>query len=147
MSPVVIWSGFQLHPESPPEHLGEHASVHVPSHYGWIWHMRHLWQWSVLWNGRMVNKWTNPTSFSSMYNCQVVFLPLASQLLQAGSGLLAGWFMHWVTLWLSIWKILNHSCCPGYSTGLPEKRVNGAFGYIGLLTLLGTSIHTAIQHI
>ena len=36
---------------------------------------------------------------------------------------------------------------PGYSTGLPEKRVNGAFGYIGLLTLLGTSIHTAIQHI
>lgn len=35
----------------------------------------------------------------------------------------------------------------GYSTGLPEKRVNGAFGYIGLLTLLGTSIHTAIQHI
>ena len=35
----------------------------------------------------------------------------------------------------------------GYSTGLPEKRVRGAFGYLGLLTLLGCSIHTAVQSI
>jgi len=35
----------------------------------------------------------------------------------------------------------------GYSTGQPEKRVKGAFGYLGLLTLLGCSIHTAIQTI
>merc|ERR1712209_346100 len=35
----------------------------------------------------------------------------------------------------------------GYSTGQPEKRVQGAFGYLGLFTLLGCSIHTALQHI
>ncbi len=35
----------------------------------------------------------------------------------------------------------------GYSTGEPKARVRGAFGYLGLLTLLGCSIHTAIQHI
>ena len=33
----------------------------------------------------------------------------------------------------------------GYSTGDPAKRARGAFGYIGLFTLLGCSIHTAIQ--
>ena len=35
----------------------------------------------------------------------------------------------------------------GYSTGLPEKRNRGAFGYLGLLTLLTCSVHTAIQTI
>jgi len=35
----------------------------------------------------------------------------------------------------------------GYSTGEPGKRVQGAFGYLGLLTLLGTSVHTAIMHL
>jgi len=35
----------------------------------------------------------------------------------------------------------------GYSTGLPAKRSRGAFGYLGLLTLLGCSIHTAVQSI
>ena len=33
----------------------------------------------------------------------------------------------------------------GYSTGEPKKRVNGAFGYLGLLTLLGCTINTALQ--
>lgn len=35
----------------------------------------------------------------------------------------------------------------GYATGLPEKRMQGVFGYLGLITLLGCSIHTAIQTI
>ena len=35
----------------------------------------------------------------------------------------------------------------GYSTGDPAKRVRGAFGYLGLFTLLGCSINTAIQNI
>lgn len=34
------------------------------------------------------------------------------------------------------------SCCPpppqGYSTGKPEGRMRGVFGYIGNFTLLGT---------
>jgi glutathione S-transferase len=30
----------------------------------------------------------------------------------------------------------------GYSTGIPSKRNRGAFGYLGLLTLLGTSVMT-----
>jgi len=35
----------------------------------------------------------------------------------------------------------------GYNTGEPKARMKGAFGYLGLLTLLGCSVHTAIQHI
>jgi len=35
----------------------------------------------------------------------------------------------------------------GYSTGEPRKRVRGAFGYLGLLTLLGCTVHTAVQNI
>lgn len=30
----------------------------------------------------------------------------------------------------------------GYSTGIPAKRTRGAFGYLGLITLLGTSVMT-----
>ena len=35
----------------------------------------------------------------------------------------------------------------GYSTGDPAKRVRGAFGYLGLFTLLGCAIKTALQHV
>jgi len=35
----------------------------------------------------------------------------------------------------------------GYNTGEPKARVKGAFGYLGLLTLLGCTIHTAVQTI
>jgi glutathione S-transferase len=49
--------------------------------------------------------------------------------------------------------ILNHNLCVrivyalGYSTGEPKARIKGAFGYLGLLSLLGCAVHTAIQHI
>ena len=39
------------------------------------------------------------------------------------------------------------SSIPGYSTGEPAKRARGAFAYLGLLALLGCTVHTAIQHI
>jgi len=35
----------------------------------------------------------------------------------------------------------------GYMTGDPAKRMNGAFGYIGLITLLVCSIITAVNHL
>ena len=35
----------------------------------------------------------------------------------------------------------------GYSTGDPAKRVRGAFGYLGLFTLLGCAIKTALEHV
>ena len=35
----------------------------------------------------------------------------------------------------------------GYSTGDPAKRARGAFGYLGLFTLLGCAIKTAVQHV
>ena len=35
----------------------------------------------------------------------------------------------------------------GYSTGEPAKRVRGAFGYLGLFTLLGCTIQTALKAI
>ena len=35
----------------------------------------------------------------------------------------------------------------GYSTGDPRKRMKGAFGYLGLATLLGCTIHSAVLSI
>jgi len=33
----------------------------------------------------------------------------------------------------------------GYSTGDPAKRYNGSFGYLGIFTMLGTSIYSALK--
>ncbi|CAN0418234.1 unnamed protein product, partial [Ectocarpus sp. 13 AM-2016] len=33
----------------------------------------------------------------------------------------------------------------GYRTGNPDKRHKGAFGYIGLITLLGCAIESAVK--
>ncbi|PRP87380.1 hypothetical protein PROFUN_01642 [Planoprotostelium fungivorum] len=35
----------------------------------------------------------------------------------------------------------------GYQTGEPKQRTKGAFGYIGLLTLLGTSVYTVVSNL
>ena len=50
---------------------------------------------------------------------------------------LAGW----------VWIVGRVLYAIGYSTGEPEKRMKGAVGYIGLLTLLVCSIITAVQNI
>ncbi|KAK5669891.1 hypothetical protein QVD99_004267 [Batrachochytrium dendrobatidis] len=43
-----------------------------------------------------------------------------------------------------VWIVGKHLYAQGYCTGDPDKRVRGAFSYLGLLTLLGISIKTAI---
>ena len=35
----------------------------------------------------------------------------------------------------------------GYSTGQPEKRMRGVFGYVGLLGLLGATINFGLRHL
>ncbi|CAG8721770.1 9235_t:CDS:2, partial [Racocetra persica] len=44
-----------------------------------------------------------------------------------------------------IWILGRLVFARGYQTGDPAKRTRGAFSYIGVLTLLGTSISTAIS--
>ena len=46
-----------------------------------------------------------------------------------------------------VWIVGRVLYALGYSTGDPEKRMKGAIGYIGLLTLLVCSIITAVQTI
>ena len=85
--------------------------------------MRHL-------SGSIVThlvKWEDgEPPFPQMCNCQVVSLPLASQLLRAGSGLLAGWSMHWVTVTSNLKdsvKLLRiHSCFLPQVTALVSLR-------------------------
>ena len=43
-----------------------------------------------------------------------------------------------------IWLAGRIVYAAGYATGDPSQRQKGAFGYIGLLTLLGTSVSTAL---
>ncbi|XP_041354102.1 microsomal glutathione S-transferase 3-like [Gigantopelta aegis] len=44
-----------------------------------------------------------------------------------------------------IWILGRIVYAQGYYTGDPSKRVRGAFGYIGLLTLLVCSVLTALD--
>merc|ERR1711944_251485 len=44
-----------------------------------------------------------------------------------------------------IWLAGRLAFAKGYYTGNPENRRWGSFGYIGLLTLLGCSIHTSLK--
>lgn len=44
-----------------------------------------------------------------------------------------------------IWIVSRVFYAKGYYTGEPEKRSQGAFGYIGLLVLLGSTISFAIH--
>jgi len=43
-----------------------------------------------------------------------------------------------------LWILARIVYALGYSTGDPAARMRGMFGYIGILTLLGTSVHTAL---
>jgi glutathione S-transferase len=44
-----------------------------------------------------------------------------------------------------IWIAGRIAFAKGYYTGNPEKRMQGAFGYIGLLTLLGTTVKLGVH--
>jgi len=44
-----------------------------------------------------------------------------------------------------IWLVGRYFYAQGYYTGDPEKRLRGSFGYIGLFTLLGTTVAFALN--
>lgn len=44
-----------------------------------------------------------------------------------------------------VWSLGRIAFANGYATGDPEKRTRGSFLYIGLLTLLGTTVSTALS--
>ena len=44
----------------------------------------------------------------------------------------------------ALWCLGRIVYAAGYATGEPSQRQKGAFGYIGLITLLGTAISTAL---
>uniref|UniRef100_UPI0035900FD0 glutathione S-transferase 3, mitochondrial-like n=1 Tax=Myxine glutinosa TaxID=7769 RepID=UPI0035900FD0 len=45
----------------------------------------------------------------------------------------------------AIWVTSRFTYAHGYYTGDPEKRLRGAYGYIGLFGLLTLSLYTALQ--
>merc|ERR1719430_2310990 len=44
-----------------------------------------------------------------------------------------------------IWIAARIAYAKGYYTGDPKKRMRGTFGYIGFLTLLGTTVATGLN--
>ena len=44
-----------------------------------------------------------------------------------------------------VWILGRIAYALGYYSGDPKKRMRGAFGYLGLFFLLGTSIYSAIK--
>ena len=44
-----------------------------------------------------------------------------------------------------IWLAGRYAYAQGYYTGDPKKRSQGTFAYIGVLTMLGASISTALS--
>ncbi|CAG09920.1 unnamed protein product, partial [Tetraodon nigroviridis] len=45
----------------------------------------------------------------------------------------------------AIWVTSRFSYAWGYYTGDPSKRMNGAYGYIGYLGVIGLSVYVALQ--
>ena len=151
---TTLYPGVQLYPASPSEHPGEPASVHVPPHHGLVNHTFHLLNLlQLLTSGGLSSPRLSAAAGWVWIAGRVVYALGMKKTMreQFRNTLLAVWSIHWVwkqnNLWDNISITLTCMIITGYSTGLPEKRVNGAFGYLGLLTLLGTTINTAIQHI
>ena len=46
-----------------------------------------------------------------------------------------------INVYFVVW-FLNVALFQGYSTGQPEKRRYGSFGYLGLFTMMGCAVKT-----
>lgn len=68
---------------------------------------------------------------------QFLFLLTCGGLSHPIAASIAGW----------VWMAGRIAFAKGYYTGNPENRRWGAFGYLGLLTLLGCTVHTSAKMI
>jgi len=131
--------------------------VFVPSEYGYVILVgvasAFMCTWKSLQVGKARKKYkvNYPTMYSpdnDMFNCvQRAHQNTLEVLPQFLMVLLIGGARYPIISSLAglIWIAGRIAYAKGYYTGDPKKRMKGSFGYIGLFTLLGTTVATALN--
>ena len=131
--------------------------LHVPSEYGYVILVGVASAFMLTWKAMQVGKARKqfkinyPTMYSQdndLFNC----------IQRAHQNTLEGYPVFLMLLFIggarfpiisaaagSIWIAARIAYAKGYYTGDPKKRMRGSFGYIGLLTLLGTTVATGLS--